>query len=86
MRTFDMNVGMLWYIDSGGRKPMAANIREAAGYYQKKYQQTPNLCLVHPGAMEEGLEVEGLTIRPYRSILPNHLWIGVENEGDGLEK
>ena len=28
----------------------------------------------------DDLEVEGITIRTWRAVLPNHLWIGVDEE------
>jgi hypothetical protein len=73
-----MNVGMLWLDNSSAS--LADKVRKAAAYYQKKYGRAPNLCLVHPSMMkDQQLEEDGgITIRPYRPVLPHHLWIGVE--------
>ena len=46
----------------------------------------PDLCLVHPSMLDaEGrnqrqLEVNKLTVRPYRPVLPGHIWIGIEDK------
>ncbi len=82
-----MIVGMLWFDNS--LIPLADKIRKAADYYQKKYSHTPNLVLVHPSMMkdEQGqeirtLEVENITVRPYRPVLPGHIWIGIDESAD----
>ena len=91
-----MNTGMLWF-DNDPKTTLAIKIERAVEYYHKKYGCKPNLCLIHPAALEnpakEGGAGEtlgkdktvspvtngnGVTIRPYRPVLPGHLWIGVE--------
>jgi len=74
-----MNIGMLWFDNSS--QTLSQKVKEAAAYYLKKYRLKPNLCLVHPSAIEDtawGKMDNGITIRPWRPILPGHLWIGVE--------
>lgn len=79
-----MNVGMLWF--DNDKIPLVAKVERAAEYYQRKYGLTPDLCLVHPSMLQETPTevVEGrfgrVTVRPYRAILPGHLWIGVEEQ------
>ena len=78
-----MSVGMLWFDDS--KKPLAEKIEAARAYYVKKYGQEPNTCLVHPSMMEGNIHLSlTMGIRPYRPVLPGHIWIGIEdvtNEG-----
>lgn len=75
-----MNTGMLWY-DNNPKQPLSKKIERAAEYYQNKYGQAPNLCLINPGeALRESVKIPGITVRPYRPILPKHLWLGVETE------
>jgi hypothetical protein len=85
-----MNTGMLWF-DNDPKTALNAKIERAAAYYQKKYGRKPNLCLIHPNALngekpENGKTAgpvsndSGVTIRPYRPVLPGHLWIGVEDK------
>jgi hypothetical protein len=83
-----MNVGMMWFNDNP-KTPLTAQVLEAAEYYRAKYGQNPNLCLVNP-AMYEQISKEPLegqagkvVIRSLRSILPGHLWIGVDDKQSG---
>ena len=70
-----MNIGMLWF-DQDPKKSMQAKIIEAADYYRKKYGQVPNTCFIP--VKETPLQVGVITARPWRSIMPGHLWIGCE--------
>ena len=77
-----MNTGMLWF-DNDPKTSLTAKIERAADYYQKKYGCKPNLCLIHPTALEHTSEKSrstDITVRPYRPVLPGHLWIGVERK------
>jgi len=85
-----MNTGMLWF-DNDSKTTLAAKIERAVAYYQKKYGRKPNLCLIHPNAVHgESQKTDkatgpvsntcGVTVRPYRPVLPGHLWIGVEDK------
>ena len=74
-----MHTGMLWFDNS--QTALNAKIRKAIDYYHKKYGRSPDLCLVHPSMLKDStLEVEKITVRPYRPVLPGHLWIGVEDQ------
>jgi hypothetical protein len=88
-----MNAGMLWF-DNDPRTALTAKIERAVDYYRHKYGRDPNLCLIHPSMLpNEGNEdqqpksgkpalssVEGVMVRPYRPVLPGHLWIGIEDK------
>ncbi len=88
-----MNAGMLWF-DNDPKTALTAKIERAADYYRHKYGRDPNLCLIHPSMLPaEGKEdeqpktgkpaarvSEGLVVRPYRPVLPGHLWIGIEDK------
>lgn len=77
-----MRTGMLWF-DNDPATTLSAKIQRAAEYYRKKYGRLPDLCLVHPGMMGKGekqLEFGKLIVRPYRPVVPGHLWIGVEEQ------
>ena len=74
-----MHTGMLWFDNS--QTALNTKIRKAIDYYYKKYGRSPDLCLVHPSMLKDSnLEVERITVRPYRPVLPGHLWIGVEDQ------
>jgi hypothetical protein len=72
---------MLWFDNSQSTLPV--KIQKAVEYYHKKYARNPDLCLVHPSMLEKEqatLEVNKLTVRPYRPVLPGHIWIGIEDK------
>jgi len=74
-----MHTGMLWFDNS--ETELNTKIQKAVDYYHKKYGRTPDLCLVHPNMLKDTiLEEEKITIRPYRPVLPGHIWIGIEDK------
>jgi hypothetical protein len=79
-----MKTAMLWLDTS--QTALSVKIQKAVEYYQKKYGRTPDLCLVHPSMLEAQekdqrmVEVNKLTVRSYRPVLPGHIWIGLEDK------
>ena len=76
-----MHTGMLWFDNS--QTALTVKIQKAVDYYHKKYGRNPDLCLVHPSMMEKNqrqLEIDKMTVRPYRPVLPGHIWIGIEDK------
>jgi hypothetical protein len=77
-----MHTGMLWFDNS--KTIFSVKIQKAVDYYTKKYNKNPNLVLVHPSMLEEnerkGLSLGDVNIRPYRPVLPGHIWIGIEDK------
>lgn len=72
-----MQTGMLWF-DNDPKTALTVKIERAADYYNKKYGRPPDLCLVHPSMLtQEGLQGK-IMVRPYRPVLPGHLWLGVD--------
>ena len=74
-----MHTGMLWF-NNDKVMTLEQKIKQAVDYYQKKYGRVPDLCLVHPSMMEGQTLSNKLTVRPYRPVLPGHIWIGIEDE------
>ena len=74
-----MHTGMLWFDDS--QTALKTKIQKATEYYRKKYGSMPDLCLVHPSMLKDTkVDDEKITVRPYRPVLPGHIWIGVEDK------
>lgn len=74
-----MHTGMLWFDNS--KTTLNVKIQKATEYYRQKYGRQPDLCLVHPSMMQGlNMEEEKITVRPYRPVLPGHIWIGVEDK------
>lgn len=87
-----MNIGMLWF-DNDPKSALDAKIERAASYYRNKYGKLPTLCYVHPcmlptggpsngtaEAGQAGFRSAGLEVRPTRTVLPNHFWIGINGD------
>ena len=73
-----MNTGMLWF-DNDPKSNLLSKIERAAEYYQKKYGVSPNLCYLHPSMINtESVKSNRIDIRPNQLVLPNHLWIGLQ--------
>jgi hypothetical protein len=74
-----MEIGMLWFDDSARTLP--EKVTRAAAYYAEKYGRQPTLCLVNPAGLNgsEG-QLGGVQVRGARSVMPHHLWIGVDEE------
>ncbi len=76
-----MNIGMLWF-DNDPKAELGLKIQRAADYYSRKYGQAPDLCFVHPSMLAEDKPRPGkIEVRPSRSVLPNHFWIGIHQAG-----
>jgi hypothetical protein len=74
-----MHTGMLWFDNS--KDAVQVKIQKAVDYYAKKYQRTPDLVLIHPSMLEKStVSIDGLTVRPYRPVLPGHIWVGIEDK------
>jgi hypothetical protein len=72
-----MERGMLWF-DNNPKTDIKTKVQLAADYYQKKFGRFPDLCFVHPSELSRETVTENkITIRPYRPVLPGHLWIGL---------
>jgi len=86
-----MELGMLWF-DGESQRPLQERLDRAARYYAQKYGRPANTCYVHPSTITNGAKaaesratkreqcVAGLTVRPSRTVLPNHFWLGVEEQ------
>lgn len=80
-----MQTGLMWF-DNDPRTALAVKIEKASDYYKRKFGRLPDLCLVNPSMLGDSpvemIEQRGrrITVRPYRPVLPGHLWIGVEDE------
>jgi hypothetical protein len=74
-----MKTGMLWF-DNDVKTDLATKIARAADYYLRKYGQKPSICFVHPTMLNGGSSREmGIEVRPNRQVLPNHLWMGLQD-------
>jgi hypothetical protein len=74
-----MESGMLWFDDSG--RTLQEKIQSAAAYYAEKYEESPNLCAVHPSMLPEGdTSVADIAVRGASAVMPHHFWLGVDHD------
>ncbi len=72
-----METGMLWFDDSN--RPLTEKVESAVAYYLNKYEQSPNLCAVHPSMLPDGdTKVGQIDIRSATAVMPHHFWLGVD--------
>lgn len=69
---------MLWY-DDDKKSSLEEKVRRAIEFYFVKFNVKANRCWVNPKQMDEGITtVDGVSVKPDREVIKNHLWIGVE--------
>lgn len=73
-----MNTGLLWFDDNPTRT-LADKVRLAAARHRRKYGHSPNLCYVHPSALDREMRVDGVRVEAKGNVLRGHLWIGRDN-------
>ncbi len=74
-----MHSGMMWF-DSSPDAPLTASVQKAIDYYRRKYHRDTNLCLVPPALLgHDQPQVGKVTLRGYNSVLPGHIWVGIED-------
>lgn len=74
-----MHSSILWF--DNGTDAIGKKIERARDYYAKKYGRTPTLVFVHPTHLQDGApDIDGLTVRGVRTVLPGHIWLGIEDK------
>jgi hypothetical protein len=62
-------------------------VKEAAEYYRQKIGKSPNLCFVNPKTLDgmtsdaQPVRIENIELRPARTVMNNHYWMGVNDQG-----
>lgn len=69
----------LLFFDNDPKITPADKIRRAAAYYQEKHGTPPSLAFVN--LMWSGTAVDGIEVKAIRSVPPNNIWIGVNENG-----
>ena len=72
-----MKTGLLWF-DNDPKTDLPTKVSRAAAYYTNKYGQKPNLCFVHPSAINQlSSPRPDIDIKPHQRVKPHHLWLGI---------
>lgn len=73
-----MDIGMLWH-DDDPKRALSEKVSRAAAYYQAKYGAQPNVCYVNPTLLtQDKAAPAGIQLRPARTVLPDHFWLGID--------
>lgn len=72
-----MDIGMMW-LDDDKRLTFDEKVLRAAEYYQDKYGQDPDLCLVNKSMLDHEKKVGAIRVQPVHNVLVNHFWVGVQ--------
>lgn len=72
-----MKTGLLWYDDNPTRS-LTEKIALAAARYRQKHGVPPNICYVHPNTRDIVKNVGVVEVKPLRTVLIHHIWIGME--------
>ena len=70
-----MDAGMLRYDDT--KKELSEKVARAVEYYTSKYGVAPTLCFVNPNRLHQAELIGAVQVRPARTVLANHFWVGV---------
>ena len=73
-----MEIGMLWFDNS--KDDLSKKIGRAVEHYLRKYNRKPDTCYVHLKVIDKQTQVGGILVIPYKSILLNHYWLGIEDK------
>lgn len=74
-----MYEGLLWFDDDPSRD-LAEKVDRAAKRYKQKFGAAPDVCYVHPAALEQEqpVTIDDVRVAPLVSVLKHHFWVGEE--------
>jgi hypothetical protein len=68
--------GLLWF-DADPKHSLEEKVQGAIERYVEKHGVKPNVCYVHPSAIEGDVVIDECRLIAHSSVLKNHWWIGV---------
>lgn len=72
---------LVWY-DSDRKRKLEEKVAQAAERYTERFGAAPEIVLLNPTqAGEEVAAIAGIPVRATSLVLPNHVYIGVEEPG-----
>ncbi len=74
-----MKSGLLWY-DAAPNTTLDKKITDAVNRYREKFGTMPNTAFVNEKDYTPDLAVREVKVTPKRTILPNHVWVGVSEK------
>ena len=80
-----MDIGLMWY-DKDPKTPFGVKVALAAERYHERFGVEPNVVLVHPSALGEGVAAPGFEVRGNSYIRPHHLMVGFDADAQPTPK
>lgn len=70
-----MITDILWW-DNDPDMALAGKVRSATQYYEARFGEAPDRCLVHPSMLTERSPWRGkVEVLPSPYVLPNYVWV-----------
>ena len=73
---------LVWY-DSDRKRKLEEKVAQAAERYTERFGAAPEVVLLNPTQAGEEERIAGIPVRATPLVLPNHVYIGVEEQADG---
>src|SRR3954466_6316447 len=70
---------LVWY-DSDRKRKLAEKVAQAAERYTERFGAAPEIVLLNPTQAGDDEEIAGIPVRATPLVLPNHVYIGVEEQ------
>ncbi len=80
-----MDIGLMWY-DKDPKTPFTVKVELAAERYRERFGVEPNLVIVHPSALGEGVTAPGFEVRGNAYVRPHHLMVGYDADAQPTPK
>jgi hypothetical protein len=72
--------GLLW-LDADKKRDLAEKVARAVDRYHYKFGEHPDVCYVHPSALDNGLiELDGVRVIPATNVLKHHFFVGINGK------
>jgi hypothetical protein len=72
---------LVWY-DNDRKRKLEEKVAQAAERYTERFGAAPEIVLLNPTQAGELEVVAGLPVRTTPLVLPNHVYIGVDERGE----
>jgi hypothetical protein len=72
---------LVWY-DNDRKRKLEEKVAQAAERYTERFGAAPQIVLLNPAQAGEIETVAGIPVRTTSLVLPNHVYIGVDEPGD----
>jgi hypothetical protein len=74
---------LVWY-DNDRKRKLEEKVAQAAERYTERFGVAPAIVLLNPAQAGEAEVVAGIPVRATSLVLPNHVYIGVDEQGEDI--